>query len=136
MRSEFRILLEIAGDVLVALGLFLLACLGSGWCQANLTPNVELYTTWFAIWMVPFCVYAVRRNAFECDIREFAVFWVLITFGLQAMRFMGLPPEGRWIMLAGFFNLIGSAWVTSKLCHNKPPAQDQQLVDENGSSDC
>lgn len=65
MSREFRILLEIAGDVVVALGLFLPACLGSGWCQQNLTPNVNLYVTWFALWLVPFAAYASWRVAGE-----------------------------------------------------------------------
>lgn len=90
MRREFRILLEIAGDVVVALALTIVACLGSGWCQQHLTPNVDLYLTWFTLWMVPFAAYATWRGAFEQADMGSVIGYVLFIASVQLPVLAGI----------------------------------------------
>src|SRR5690606_39137228 len=73
-----------------ALCLVLLACLGSGWCQTNLTPNVELYLTWFTLWMVPFAAYATWRGAFEQADLGSIIAYVLFTASVQLPVLLGI----------------------------------------------
>lgn len=62
MTRNLRNLAEFARDWLIAMALVIIACLGSGWCQTNLTPGMDLYLVWFGIWMIPFMLYANWRG--------------------------------------------------------------------------
>lgn len=115
MAHALRILAVTAVDVTVAISLFVLACLGSGWCQNNLAPRVDLYPTWFTIWMVPFVLYGIWRGVFEK-----ATPGILVGLGLYycILQILTLCGAGRsiWATLCLFFvvmnvaALIDSRW--------------------------
>ncbi|EMI46178.1 hypothetical protein [Rhodopirellula sp. SWK7] len=70
-----RELLQLAIDVGISLLLFIFACAAAGAASNRLPPNgAWLYSLWFAVGMLPFCVYARHRGILDFD------FWDVVAY--------------------------------------------------------
>jgi len=115
MSREFRILAEIALDVVIAVSLVVVAGIGSGWCQTNLTPNVDLGVIWFAVWMVPFVFYARWRGVLDGDLRKPSLQFLFFTVLWQMTILLGLPAEP--LLVICLFPMVAyiSGWIVEWL---------------------
>ncbi len=128
MTSNIRILAEFTRDWMIAMALILIACIGSGYCQQNLTPNVDLYLLWFVLWMVPFVLYARWRGVGDCDRRwgKFAVHMLVLIGSWQIVVLL----FGREIGLFYWFVVMIAEVFLSPFIGQRPLLDRDERSDE------
>jgi len=97
MRRELRILLEIAGDVVLVLGMVIVASIGAGWCKEVLTPGLELYLGWFTLWSTPIYWYGKWRGVWD-DVPPGIGLTVLLHLSIvQTLILCGITVDSVWL---------------------------------------
>jgi hypothetical protein len=126
MRREFRILLEITGDVIVVLILVVIASIGAGWCRDVFTPGLELYLGWFGLWSTPIYWYAKWRGVWD-DSPPGLGLTLLLNLGiLQILTLCGLQWQAAWqLAAAGAFSHLVTTAVVSRIY----PENSQEMTD-------
>ncbi|MGD9856299.1 MAG: hypothetical protein AB7U20_15245 [Planctomycetaceae bacterium] len=151
MARSLCILAELARDWVIAMALFIMASVGAGWCEENLTPNVDLYLTWFTLWMVPLILYAKWRGVGDGDLRGWAVhmsvfvgIWqsVLLLLGKERQTWLFEPDVSMWFRAAAIvFATTAAVYVSSLISqrllsdHNHPTGENTLASPEEQGED-